>query len=940
MKKTIQNFYFLLGITLLCSHSMLAQSISGTIRENTSNLPLPGAEVVIKGTSIGASADFDGRFNLLYDNLSSATLVITYLGFESQEVDVSTYNDPTNITIMLKESTVGLEEVVISANLEGQRRALNIQRTADNITNIISTDLINRFPDLNVADALQRVPGINIDLDNGEGAGVTLRGTPRNFTNITINGEQLQNTGTDGSRTANLTQIPIDQLSQIEVSKTITPDMDGDAIGGSVNLKSPTARRPKLGMKAELGGGYNGLSEGVNFVGKIELGKRFGVSNKNPNGAFGLLFGTSYFQTDNGEDRTQGEWDRVEEEVNGEDEKVGPFFLENYTLRALQTERTRTGWSFSADYQFDRNNFIIARTLYNSLEEDELRSRNVFNLEEFVPNADGTAESEDGRVQSRYRERVVKRFNLTLNIEAQFLLGNLKIMPGYATSTGERFEDGNRGRFRTDDNLDLNISGLNSDFPIVTPPGGGFVPLDQYTDRIELQVYDRTVTTSSNTARIDLEHPFAIGNSILTLKSGYKNRVIKRLDDGNFLEYRYDFSNGDLSFADSNFNNPGLVRDNWLQDEIEFGPAIDPAVLTSFFNTNTNFFNLREFSGIQEVAQNFSDAKEVTDAGYFMARLRTGKFSILAGARYETVNIDYLANLVDQDEEIVIPVAGSSDYDFLLPNLQLKYELDDLTNIRAAYTKGYARQNFDDIRPRVQIPDDEDDDIRLGNINFKPPVSDNIDVLFERYLSDVGILSGGVFYKNIKDFRFVRRFEIEGGEFLSANNFIGRDATIPDNGEEATVIGVEVNIQSNLNFLPGFWKNFGIYLNYTYADSDATIQGVGGRQLPGQAPHTGNAAITFDYKGFSARVNGNFQDQRIQLIQSSLLTEGDQDLIRESRFQLDANTSYTFKKKWRIYAEINNITNAPQKTYWGDESRINDFRYFGFRSTFGISYTF
>ncbi len=957
MKKTIQKSkksFFLVAITLLlCFYGGFAQSqtISGTVMENVNNLGLPGAEVVIKGTSIGASTDFDGKFNLVYDNPSSATLVITYLGFETREVNVSDYSDPSNITIMLQESTFGLDEVVISANIEGQRRALNIQRSADNIKNIISTDLISRFPDLNVADALQRVPGVNIDLDQGEGDGISIRGTPRNYTTVTINGEQLQNTGTGGDRTSGLYQFAADQLSQIEVTKSVTPDMDGDAIGGSVNLSSPKAKRTTLSVKAEAGGGYNNLTEDVNFTGRLNLNQRFAKNDNNPNGAFGLLGSASFYRTNSGEDRIEGRW-RDDDFGNGDQ-----FYLSDLTLRPLTTTRTRVGWTLTSDYQFDRDNFIVLKTFYSHLDEDELRERTVFEFRRGISD-DNPELSTGSRIRKRHRDRVVDRYTISLNADAQFKIGNFKILPAFAYSTGQRDEDGIRGEFRANgDGVDLQLQGSDTDFPQIFPVGGQ--PGDQldialFDDLRNFRLYNTNVKSTATTTRIDLEQPIAINNSILTLKGGYKNRVNTRDQDADFNFQSYTGPDVDLS----QFNNPNLVRDGLLDGNYNFGAAIDPSALRNYFSANPGFFEVDDNAlnnSRREEDNFFQQAEETTNAGYFMAKLRAGKFNILAGARYETVDVSYNANILleedpDTGEFSSSPISGGNSYDFLLPNIQLKYELNDLTNIRAAYTQGYARPNFSDIIPAVNINDDLDE-VDVGNPDFKPPSADNFDILFERYLGTVGILSGGVFYKRVQDFRIVRELNLVAGvddfDFIGGDQVLALlnpgdevDVTLPDNGDDAEVIGVEINIQSNFKFLPGFFRKFGIYLNYTYADSDATIDGVSGRQLPGQSPHTGNASLTFDSGGFSARFSANYQDERVNSIGADEFEPGDRDVIRAERLQLDANASYTFKDRWRIYAEINNITDAPEKLYLGNESRIRDLSYYGFRSTFGVSYTF
>ncbi|MEO0734925.1 MAG: carboxypeptidase-like regulatory domain-containing protein, partial [Bacteroidota bacterium] len=205
------------GVLLLLFFALPAQAQTGRLEGNVldanTKQALIGALVYIPNTTYNASVDVDGNFVMARVPVGEQTLTVSYLGYEEQSLAVTvTPGENAFLYIEAVPESFGLEQVTVSANLEGQQRALNQQRAADNVVNIISADLIARFPDLNVSEALQRVPGINIDRDNGEGGGVTVRGTPQNYTTIRINGEQIQDSGNSGGRTPGLTMFPVDQL--------------------------------------------------------------------------------------------------------------------------------------------------------------------------------------------------------------------------------------------------------------------------------------------------------------------------------------------------------------------------------------------------------------------------------------------------------------------------------------------------------------------------------------------------------------------------------------------------------------------------------------------------------------------------------------------------------------------------------------------------------
>lgn len=257
MKKIILTLVAIMTISLTNAQTY---EITGRVIDDETNEPLPGVSIYDAANFNGTSSDLEGNFRLGNLKKGATQLTFSYMGYETQQ---KTVNMPAergkDFQIRLKFNNVTLGEVVVTGSFEGQQRALNQQKAADKIMNIVSADLIGKFPDKNVAESLQRLPGINIARDKGEGATVSIRGTPQHFTNISINGEQLASVQQSGTRTEGLDLIPADQLGSIEVTKTLTSDMDGDAIGGNINLRTPTARSLKTQLRGDLGMGFNDL---------------------------------------------------------------------------------------------------------------------------------------------------------------------------------------------------------------------------------------------------------------------------------------------------------------------------------------------------------------------------------------------------------------------------------------------------------------------------------------------------------------------------------------------------------------------------------------------------------------------------------------------------------------------------------------------------------
>ncbi len=903
-----------------------------------SKQPLPGATVTVEGSTVGTVTDLQGDYFIPNAPVGDITLVVSYIGYDRQLKEVN-IEDKAGIEVnfVMTSLTTELEGIIVQGNLEGQSRALNQQRNADNIKNIISADLISRFPDLNVSEALQRVSGVNIGRDNGEGAEVSIRGTPLNYTTIQINGEQIPGVGLEGDRSQSLTMFPADQLGSIEVTKSITPDMDGDAIGGTVNMRSPTAKKLTPSVKAELGSGYNNLSQGINGIGRLSYNQRFFPSDKVTEGRLGFLISGSYFQTDNGEDRTESQWERVTFEED-EPTEYEDWFLRRHDLRALETTRTRIGSGVTLDYKINNTSDIAFNFLYSSLEEDEIRQRTRFRPD------DGEMESPtlstDARMRKTYRDRVVLRDNFSYNLDGNFRAGLWDINAGGMYTTSLRDEDAISSEFEAR-GVDMALSDINTNFPKITSadPSVDLNDPNVFNRWRVYRPYTRTNSGSNLVGRLNLSHPYKLGEASGTIKGGYKYRFTESARDANWQIYSYEGDEENLfpRFADLN-----AVSGDFLNGQGGFGPGFNTGLVRDFFNANQGDFERDAQDELEQNSPNIYDASETTHASYLMTKLQFPKLMVLAGVRYENISVDYSAfELIEPEEGDLFaqPVEGGTDYDFLLPNLQLKYSFNPLTNVRFAYVRSFARPNFGDVVPSTEISI-EGQNIQRGNPDILPPVANNLDILVERYLGNVGILSGGFFYKQIDNFQFNRLFIINNGdEFEGADQYIGFRAEQPENGEEAEVWGVELNALMNLDFLPGVLSGLGVYLNYTYTGSDAFTADRTGIRLPGQAEHTGNAAITYDWKGFSGRASLNYQSNFINELGTDEFGAGQSDIIRAGRYQLDINASQRIGERFRIYAEFINVTNDPQLEYFGSESRVFDVGYFSWWTRFGVSFT-
>lgn len=880
--------------------------IRGRVMDGQLNDVLPGASILQKGTNHGTTSDVNGEF-LLRIPSGDVEIEVSYIGFQKFTASINVpENGTAEVEFKLTSDVTQLRDVIVTGVLQGQQKALNQQKTADNIKNVISADQIGRFPDPNVAEALQRVPAVNIERDQGEGRYVLVRGLAPQFTNVSINGEQIPSPEA-GVRYVALDAVPADQLSSIEVSKAITPDMDGDAIGGSVNLITRTAQTQNLSMATSALMGYNNISGKANMQGSLELSRRF-FENK-----LGIMLNSSYYETERGSDN----WER-----DGND-------LE---LRDYELTRTRLGLSATVDFKFNDRHELYFRTLYNRFSDREFRRRYVF-----VPNIEDSP-FEDHEIERLTKDRLEKQIVTSYNLGAKHSFSKFNL--DYEVSYSEAIQDtpfdievGSVGEvdqmvidFSTDPKFP---SFIIDDLPHTSP---GNIYLDNTIYEFDEVTMGNTYAKDVNkTARFNLGIPYKVGSNDGLFKFGGKIRLKEK--NFNITENIFGYTGADDLTLDQYAG--GNVDDNFLDGRYALRANADAEKFVRFFNANRNSFELSvEDKLVTEAAEAYKATEDVY-AGYAMTKIQINKLMLLGGFRYEHTSVNYSSFTVVNESEI-IPESGGTDYTFFLPQLHARYQINNSANLRAAITRTYARPNFSDIIPAQEINMNEGEGA-IGNPALKPVSATNIDLLGEKYFGTVGILSGGIFYKKLSDFIFSRRFE--SSQYPGSD---GQEITLTQaqNGGEANLLGFELAYQQNLKFLPGLLKGLSIYTNYTLTTSSAKIQS---RQdsnqeeeirLPGQAKHVGNFALGYDLGRFNFRLAANFNGEYI----SELGEDADDDLFVKDRMQLDATTTITLTPKFRLFAEFLNITNQPFEVYQGKESHYIQREFYSWWTRVGLKF--
>lgn len=897
---------------------------------------LPGASVRIKGSTRGAVTNTTGDFTVPDLSPGTYTLQINYMGFAPVEKTVQVSGGETTVNnIRLSASSKLLESVQVTGILEGQQKALNQQRNADNLKQVVSADLMGRFPDLNVAEALQRLPGVTIGREQNEGSTVQLRGTPGNFTNINVNGEQIMGTQEQGQRNAQLDLVPANILSSMEVIKTLTPDQDGDAIAGAINMKTPTAIGLKPRFSADLGGGYNKLRNKANGIGNLSYNQRFFQTDKNPNGKLGLAAYGSYYRTNNGYDEINAQ---VWQPKDFGDGKGSILFPTDIRILHLDNLRTRRGATLTLDYSFDPTASIVFNATYNNLENEaeRFRKRTRMQTANTTRTTAGVYTTTRGRGYNELMTRDINNSNLNFSLEGEKQFSRLKLDAGLFLTKSKLEQIADTYNYITG-NVPLTITELYGDYIQAT----GSTDTKNNASLYTYNTYEANNYNSEGrnwVARINATYSYKIGSNDAYFKAGVK---IKRMSNKRFRpSYSTATYNGPAAIGNlTNFVGQDELDDDLLDGNLAFGRSVSKEGTISFFRNYQTYFPANKSLNQVAVDTYFYDADENVSSGYLMNRIQFKKLMLLAGLRVERTGVDYRANLVNQDASgnltSSIPTHSKYNYTKFLPNLQAKYDLAKNTVARAALSFGYSRPNFNELVPS-RVVSILNTTLTDGNPDLKPASTINYDLSVEHYLKNLGIVSIGAFYKNIDKFQYNSVVTLTGNEFPGAGSYVNWLYYKTYNGDVAKVYGIEINTQTNLTFLPGILKGFTIYANYTYVQSNADAQLRKDLRLPGQAKHTANGAISYALGGFTVQGNLNYNGSYTVALGTNDAT----DIIRNDRVQLDANASYRITKRLTVYAEATNLLNAPQTDYLGQRERLYTKQFYGYTARGGVKYRF
>ena len=881
--KHLLFLFFALTSLVISAHAQQIQ-LQGLVRDQQTGEEIPGATITIKGVNNAlVVTGLNGGYVAKQLAAGSYTITVNCVGYKPYESKFNVTSEKKQFfSIALEPEKRELTEVIISGRHDKGSDASTLQtiRRADHILNAVSARTIEISPDLSVANVTQRISGVSLERStNGEGQYAIIRGMDKRYIYTLVNGIKIPSPD-NKNRYVPLDIFPADLLDRLEINKSLSPNMEGDAIGGAINMVMKTAPE-KFSVKANAAVGYADkfFSQDFNSFstsGSLKRSPRytngnayqasmndfpnnpytyntkhnplataggFSIGGRTLHNKLGILVAGSY---QNNYRNVNSLFFDAQTDIN-----TGDATLTSISRRNISIQQERSGVHTRLDYALNSSNHINAYVGYMNLVKNELRFLSDTNLNQ------GRFGEGTGRINNKIRSRhdVQQIVNATLNGEHVITKNFTVDWTGtWSKATFNRPDEGN----------------LNTNTGVV--PDGVTGVITQGPVYLDPQSYRKFShsTDEDKVGYLNLHYNTQLGALHATWSAGgmYRNKTRRSdfdrytLQPTNPTSQQYD---GDITHNTFEVFNPEGTSD----DVLNYG------------------------------------AKENVGAAYGMVKLEYKQLEITGGARYEHTDLSWNSDV----EETVKGKTGSITYYDVLPSAHLKYNLNRQMAIRASYYSAISRPNFYEVVPHINLDADdaEEDYPEKGNPKLKRTTADNYDLRYEFFPHALDQILLGAFYKKIKN---PIEFALEDiGTYTYYT---------PDNFGNARNYGIEFDITK-------YFRWFGIKANYTFTDSKITTTKVfrhstptgittdqvdQTRPLQGQSKHIANLSLLIkdDNKtGLNAQLAFTYVGRRIATVSQFL----NNDIWQKGFATMDFSLEKKIARQWFIYTKVNNILNTP-----------------------------
>lgn len=868
-------------------------NVSGYVRDGQTGEVLPGANVMIVGTSLGGASDIIGRFVILNIPPGSYTIRTSYLGYKTKETTIQVGAD-ADVKLDFKLAAVAIEgkEVVVTAQVAGQNSAVNQQLSSNQIVNVVSAAKIQELPDANAAESVGRLPGVSLLRNGGEATEVVIRGLQPKYNMIMVDGIQMSSSDPN-DRSTDLSSISSNMLEGIQVSKSVTPDMDASVMGGTVNFELREAQVkevgvPQFGLLAQ--GGYNNLSDAYNkynnykYVGSVEdrlLDDRLGIFAQGAIERKNLTsneLGASYTHAGNSTSQyyTTGlnlyDIPRDIQRANGAlvvDYKLpeGKIKFSNFLSSSTSTTQDREEDFDIADNQHLynlSNTGSLSHSATNGL--DFQQQLPIFQMDAKVSNTySDTKDPNDWSVNFLQQSAGLGQFNNVGNVNPQDVPkaanNDLSRTIINLISTSNSFSKERASTASLDLKTNINFSdAVSADIKF----GGMY----RYVTRAyTYEIYN--------------------GGGLQFGDAGYVNQLIlSQFSLPSNLQYNIPLSD----FADPSFNYGKFLNGSYSMNTplnsgmlAEMANVVRNNAAAIAANNGTAAYGRNNFLS---TTSNYSGTEDQS-AFYVMSTVNVGsQFTLIPGVRYQDLRSDYTGT---RGVESRLSFNAYNHYDtsvvqnhgYWLPDVSLRYKPLSWFDVRLSYTNTLAYPDYNAIIPRIDVGTGA---IAWNNYQLVPSQSKNYDVYFSFYDNTVGLLTVGPFLKQITNLIYPWTFYVSGTGaspyfppgLLGTSSPSGTYSvtTFVNDSYQINNYGLELDWQTHFWYLPGAFSGLLFNVNYTHIFSKAQYPFVNiatnGRttnyvdtsftdRLLDQPDNIVNLSLGYDYQNFSIRVSMLYQ---------------------------------------------------------------------------------
>jgi TonB-dependent receptor len=806
------------------------------------------------------------------------------------------------------------QEIIVTGQREAERRAVDKKRGSDTIQDSVASTDVGKLPDQNVAEAVRRLPGISIANDQGEGRYVIIRGVDPNLANVTLNGQTAAAPEPEG-RQVKLDDIPSSLIASVDVVKSLTPDRDANAIAGQVDINTLSAfDRKGTFVYARAAGGIQDLNDKLQWEGDATIGSRIGND-------FGVVVSGNISRRPLRSQNLQGStnWN-----ANG--------LPDDFRIRDYNLVRQRRGAVANIDYRPSDDVQLYVRTIYSAFKDHETRDQFRIALGGLGVPSGGVASFTGGRGTRFIRLRNEDDSTFTTQGGGKFGFGGIKLaIEGTWSKAIKKDPLRSEFQFRTASNAIQGNVDVNDFLFRVTQTGGSANAYDPAAFSALSVNYDRRRAVEELAqVRGDLEIPLGGFGDGSTIKLGAKYLDRHKTNDRNLQM---------LDLNGFNAGTAGIGIDEGTSiygDRYKLGPRIDYDTAQAYITANPARAVLNATGSLANSLINDYDVKEKVIAGYAMATLKFGSWTLIPGVRVEHTSGDYQGKTITAASTPTqgFNVLGSNNYTNVFPGLNVRFDASDALVVRAGATTSIGRPNYDDLAPFVQV-DTGANAVTQGNPLLKPLRARNADLSVEYYLPGHGLLSVAAFYKHIDDPIFVFGQTGVTGTFGGVA-LTGATVNMPINASSSEVYGVEFNVQAPLDFLPV--KGFGVNLNYTR--TGGSTDGVPGR--PGkidnylQSRDVASLQLYYENAGVALRLAYSYRSHQLDTVGA----DAAHDQFTGANGQLDARASFSIVKQAVIFAEASNLTDTPWRRYIGTANHLVEQEHYSYTIRTGLQLAF